>query len=236
MLRRAVALPFLLLALAQPSSDAGNAPETAVLSGGCFWGVEAVFEHVKGVQSVVSGYSGGSADTARYGIVSSGRTGHAESVQITFDPARVSYAELLKVFFAVAHDPTELDRQGRDAGTQYRSAIFYASEAQKRAAEAAIAALQPSLRRPITTQVVPLKAFYPAESYHQHYLARHPTQLYIVVNDLPKLAALERKFPERDRRGQAEQLGEEARRGALVAHVDDRVVEADRHGPELAKW
>lgn len=194
MARRFAALILLALA-ARVASAAADATETAVLSGGCFWGVEAVFDHVKGVKSVVSGYSGGSADTAHYEIVSTGRTGHAESVKITFDPAQVGYAELLKVFFTVAHDPTELDRQGPDTGTQYRSAIFYASEAQKRAAEAAIAALQPSLRRLIVTQVVPLKAFYPAESYHQDYLAKHPTQLYIVVNDLPKLAALERKFP-----------------------------------------
>ena len=150
-----------------------------------------MFEHVKGVQSAVSGYAGGSAETAHYEIVSSGRTGHAESVEVKFDPAQVSYAQLLEVFFAVAHDPTQLNRQGPDVGTQYRSAIFYAGEAQKAAAEAAIAA---SGRR-IVTQVVPLSAFYPAEAYHQDYLAHHPDQRYIVVNDLPKLAALQRSFP-----------------------------------------
>ena len=184
-------------AFAAPALAAGERTETAVLSGGCFWGVEAVFEHVKGVKSVVSGYSGGSADTAHYEIVSSGRTGHAESVRITFDPDAVSYAQLLKVFFSVAHDPTELDRQGPDVGTQYRSAIFYASEDQKATALAYIAQLEAAhtYRRPIVTQVVPLQAFYPAESYHQDYLARHPSQPYIVVNDLPKLVALQRELP-----------------------------------------
>ena len=184
-------------AFAAPALAAGERTETAVLSGGCFWGVEAVFEHVKGVKSVVSGYSGGSADTARYEIVSSGRTGHAESVRITFDPGAVSYAQLLKVFFSVAHDPTELDRQGPDVGTQYRSAIFYTSEEQKATALAYIAQLEAgrTFRRPIVTQVVPLQAFYPAESYHQDYLARHPSQPYIVVNDLPKLVALQRELP-----------------------------------------
>ena len=184
-------------AFAAPALAAGERTETAVLSGGCFWGVEAVFEHVKGVKSVVSGYSGGSADTAHYEIVSSGRTGHAESVRITFDPGAVSYAQLLKVFFSVAHDPTELDRQGPDVGTQYRSAIFYTGEEQKATALAYIAQLEAgrTFRRPIATQVVPLQAFYPAESYHQDYLARHPSQPYIVVNDLPKLVALQRELP-----------------------------------------
>lgn len=184
-------------AFAAPAVAAGERTETAVLSGGCFWGVEAVFEHVKGVKSVVSGYSGGSADTAHYEIVSSGRTGHAESVRITFDPGAVSYAQLLKVFFSVAHDPTELDRQGPDVGTQYRSAIFYTGEEQKATALAYIAQLEAgrTFRRPIATQVVPLQAFYPAESYHQDYLARHPSQPYIVVNDLPKLVALQRELP-----------------------------------------
>jgi peptide-methionine (S)-S-oxide reductase len=184
-------------AFAAPVLAAGDSTETAVLSGGCFWGVEAVFEHVKGVKSVVSGYSGGSADTARYEIVSSGRTGHAESVRITFDPGAVSYAQLLKVFFSVAHDPTELDRQGPDVGTQYRSAIFYASEAQKATALAYIAQLEAArnFRGRIMTQIAPLQAFYPAEAYHQDYLARHPSQPYIVANDLPKLVALQREFP-----------------------------------------
>ena len=196
MMQRLAAFSLLALALTQPARAAG-ATETAVLSGGCFWGVEAVFEHVKGVKDVVSGYSGGAAQTAHYEIVSTGRTGHAESVRITFDPAQISYAQLLKVFFSVAHDPTELNRQGPDEGTQYRSAIFYASAAQKKIAEATIAALGAAgaFSRPIVTQVVPLQAFYPAEAYHQDYLAHHPTQPYIVFNDLPKLAALQRDFP-----------------------------------------
>jgi peptide-methionine (S)-S-oxide reductase len=185
-----LAVPLFALALAAPAHAAGSL-ETAVFSGGCFWGVEAVFEHVKGVQSAVSGYAGGSAKSARYEIVSSGRTGHAESVEVRFDPAQVSYAELLKVFFTVAHDPTELNRQGPDVGTQYRSAIFYANDAQRAAAQAAIAADG----RRIVTQLAPLSAFYPAEAYHQDYLAHHPDQPYIVVNDLPKLAALKRTFP-----------------------------------------
>jgi len=196
-IRRLLSFSLVALAFAQPTSAAGDRTETAVLSGGCFWGVEAVFEHVKGVQSVVSGYSGGSGDTARYRVVSSGRTGHAESVRISFDPAQVSYTELLEVFFSVAHDPTQLDRQGPDVGPQYRSAIFYADEAQQRAAEAAIAQLasERRFRRPIVTQLAPLGAFYAAEDYHQDYLAKHPTQAYIVANDLPKLAELQRRFP-----------------------------------------
>ena len=183
----------------QASAPAGkSATETAVLAGGCFWGVEAVFEHVKGVKNVVSGYSGGSASTAKYEIVGSGRTGHAESVKISFDPSQVSYGQLLKVFFSVAHDPTELNRQGPDTGTQYRSAIFYADEEQKRTAEAYIAQLQAAriFPRAIVTQVVPLNAFYAAEAYHQDYLVNHPTQPYIVINDLPKVASLQRQFPD----------------------------------------
>ena len=148
---------------------------------------------MKGVERAVSGYAGGSAATASYDTVSTGRTGHAESVQVTYDPAQVSYAELLRVFFSVAHDPTQRNRQGPDVGTQYRSAIFYADEAQQAAAEAAIAQLRTS--RPVATELVPLRAFYPAEAYHQDYLARHPGQPYIVVHDLPKLAALQREFP-----------------------------------------
>jgi peptide-methionine (S)-S-oxide reductase len=182
---------------ARPSAT-GSATETAVFAGGCFWGVEAVFEHVKGVKNVVSGYSGGTADTARYDVVSSGRTGHAEAVQITFDPSQVSYGQLLKVFFSVAHDPTQLNRQGPDTGTQYRSAVFHAGEAQKRTAEAYIAQLQSAkvFPRPIVTQVAPLQAFYAAEAYHQDYLVRHPNQPYIVINDLPKIAGLQREFPD----------------------------------------
>jgi peptide-methionine (S)-S-oxide reductase len=171
--------------------------QTAVFAGGCFWGVEAVFEHLKGVTQVVSGYSGGSADTARYDEVSSGSTGHAESVRISYDPSRISYGQLLQVFFSVAHDPTELNRQGPDTGTQYRSAVFFANDEQKRLAESYIAQLQGvrAFPRPIVTQVTPLKAFYEAEAYHQDYLARHPDQPYIVINDLPKIANLKRQFP-----------------------------------------
>ncbi|HEX7970994.1 MAG TPA: peptide-methionine (S)-S-oxide reductase MsrA [Thiobacillus sp.] len=171
--------------------------QTAVLAGGCFWGMEGVFERVKGVTQVVSGYAGGQADTARYEQVSSGRTGHAESVRIVYDPARISYGQLLKVFFSVAHDPTEPNRQGPDSGTQYRSAIFYANAEQKRVADDYIAQLQAArvLPHPIVTQVVPLKGFYDAEAYHQNYLDHHPNQPYIVINDLPKIADLKRQFP-----------------------------------------
>jgi len=175
-----------------------KAQETAVFAGGCFWGVEAVFEHVKGVISVDSGYSGGAASTAEYEMVCSGRTGHAESVRIIFDPSQVSYGQLLKVFFSVAHDPTELNRQGPDVGTQYRSAIFYANEEQKRVALAYIDQLTKSkvFSRPIVTQVVPLETFYEAEAYHQDYLAHHPDQPYIVINDLPKVESLRKHLPE----------------------------------------
>lgn len=170
---------------------------TAVLAGGCFWGVEGVFEHVKGVTRVVSGYSGGTADTANYRQVSSGRTGHAEAVRITYDPRQVSYGQLLRVFFSVAHDPTQLNRQGPDTGPQYRSAIFYADAGQKRVADAYIAQLQKAqvFPRPVVTEVVPLKAFHEAEAYHQDYVARNPRQTYVVVNDLPKIADLKRLFP-----------------------------------------
>ncbi len=169
----------------------------AVLAGGCFWGMEGVFEQVDGVTNVVAGYSGGSAATAHYDMTSSGTTGHAESVEITYDPARISYEKLLEVFFTVAHDPTTLDRQGPDAGTQYRSAIFYADEAQKRAAQTEIAALTSAhaFGAPIVTQVVPLRAFYAAEAHHQHYMARNPYDPYILINDRPKLTALRAKFP-----------------------------------------
>lgn len=171
--------------------------QTAVLAGGCFWGVDAVFKHVKGVSRVVSGYSGGEPATANYEAVSTGRTGHAESVQITYDPAKISYGQLLKVFFAVAHDPTELNRQGPDVGTQYRSVIFHANGEQKRIAESYIGQLNKAgiFRAPIVTQVAPLKQFYPAEDYHQNYLALHPYQPYIVINDMPKLRQLRREFP-----------------------------------------
>ncbi len=179
------------------AAEAAPAAETAVLSGGCFWGIDGVFKHVKGVSEVVSGYSGGNADTAEYETVSTGTTGHAESVRITFDPAKVSYDQLLKVFFAV-HDPTELNRQGPDTGTQYRSAIFYANDQQKAIAEAYIAELnrKQAFPDPIVTQVTPLKHFYPAEAYHQNYLALHPDDPYIVYNDRPKLDGLQKRFPD----------------------------------------
>jgi peptide-methionine (S)-S-oxide reductase len=172
--------------------------QTAVFAGGCFWGVEGVFERLHGVSSVVSGFAGGSKATAHYEVVSTGTTGHAESVQITYDPAKVSYGTLLKVFFAVAHDPTELNRQGPDEGTQYRSAIFYATPDQKAVADAYIAQLGAAkvFRSRIVTQVVPLQGFYPAEAYHQHFLDRHPDYPYIVYNDLPKIEHLKKEFPE----------------------------------------
>jgi peptide-methionine (S)-S-oxide reductase len=172
--------------------------QTAVFAGGCFWGLEAVFEHIKGVSNVESGYSGGTAKTADYETVSGGATGHAEVVKITYDPAQVSYEQLLKVFFAVAHDPTELNRQTPDTGTQYRSAIFYASDEQKRLAESYIAELNKAktFPKPIVTQIVALEAFYKAEDYHQDYLSRHPKQPYIVAYDQPKVANLQKQFPD----------------------------------------
>jgi peptide-methionine (S)-S-oxide reductase len=187
----------LMLAVSLPLA-AGAQTQTAVFAGGCFWGVDAVFKHVKGVTRVVSGYSGGAASTAHYEIVSEGTTGHAESVQVTFDPSLVPYATLLRVFFAVAHDPTTLDRQGPDEGTQYRSAIFYTNADQQHAALDAIAQLTKAkaYRHPIVTQVVPLTAFYPAEDYHQDYLAHHLTQPYILYNDLPKVEHLKTAYPE----------------------------------------
>jgi peptide-methionine (S)-S-oxide reductase len=177
------------------SSESGEA--TAVFAGGCFWGVDAVFKHVKGVNNVVSGYSGGSAATAKYMLVGTGATGHAESVKVTYDPARVTYPQLLKVFFSVAHDPTQLDRQGPDVGSQYRSAIFFANPQQKEIAQRYIAQLDAAkaFGKPIVTKVVPLDKFYAAEDYHQNYLALHPEQPYIVYNDLPKLAELKKEFP-----------------------------------------
>ncbi len=174
-----------------------KAGQTAVLAGGCFWGVDGVFKHVKGVTSVTSGYSGGSEKTAQYETVSTGTTGHAESVMITYDPAKISYGQLLKIFFLVAHDPTEINRQGPDVGTQYRSIIFYANDEQKKTAQNYIAELNRSkaLANPIVTEVVPLRQFYPAEEYHQNFLERNPDQPYIVYNDLPKLAELRKQFP-----------------------------------------
>ena len=178
-------------------SPAASREQTAVLAGGCFWGVDAVFKHVRGVSSVVSGYAGGNAATARYEVVSTGTTGHAESVKITYDPSQVSYAQLLRVFFSVAHDPTELNRQGPDTGTQYRSAVFYTNEAQKDTALAYIDQLNKAkvFPAPIVTQVVRLQEFYSAEEYHQNFLARHPDYPYIVYYDLPKLRKLQEQFP-----------------------------------------
>jgi peptide-methionine (S)-S-oxide reductase len=172
--------------------------QTAVFAGGCFWGVEAVFEHVKGVTDVRSGYAGGEKKTAEYERVSEGDTGHAESVKVIYDPSKVSYVQLLTVFFSVAHDPTEVNRQGPDVGTQYRSAIFYMNDDQKKLATEYIDAINKSkaLPKPVATEVSSLKDFYEAEAYHQDYLKNHSTEPYIVYNDLPKLDALKKKFPE----------------------------------------
>jgi peptide-methionine (S)-S-oxide reductase len=174
------------------------AEDTAVFAGGCFWGVEAVFDHVKGVKRVISGYAGGNVTGPSYEQVSSGNTGHAESVEVIYDPSQVSYGKLLQIFFSVAHDPTQLNRQGPDRGTQYRSAIFFNNAAQQRIAESYITQLTAAktFPRPIVTQVAQLKGFYAAEDYHQHYLSQHMTQPYIVINDLPKVAALKKQFPD----------------------------------------
>jgi peptide-methionine (S)-S-oxide reductase len=187
--------------LAPPAkADNAKAPgplQTAVLAGGCFWGVEGVFEHVRGVRDVVSGYAGGDADTAHYDVVGSGRTGHAESVQVTFDPQEISYGEILRIFFSVAHDPTQLNRQGPDTGPQYRSAIFYADDAQKDLANKYIEQLGAAgvFKSAIVTRVDPLHGFYPAESYHQDFIAKNPRYPYVVFNDLPKIRNLEKEFP-----------------------------------------
>jgi len=188
--------------LPDPEVDAplatGKGEQKAVLAGGCFWGIEAVFEHVKGVSDAKSGYAGGDAASADYRKVSSGTTGHAESVLVTYDPSQVTYGQLLKVFFSVAHNPTELNRQGPDRGTQYRSAIFYANEEQRRIAEAYIKQLDrvKVFNQPIVTQVRPLEAFHEAEDYHQDYLAQHPNEPYIVINDMPKVENLRKQIPE----------------------------------------
>ena len=191
------------LAIPAPALDeaAGPGPEVAVLAGGCFWGVQGVFQHLDGVRNAVSGYAGGAAETAHYRVVGSGRTGHAEAVEVTFDPAEISYGEILQVFFSVAHDPTQLNRQGPDVGTQYRSTIFPQSGDQAKVAEAYIAQLEGAglYRKPIATTIEPGQAFYPAEDYHQDYLTLNPTQPYIVHNDLPKIANLKQLFPERYR-------------------------------------
>ena len=178
------------------------ASDTAVFAGGCFWGVEAVFESLEGVSDAVSGYSGGSDQSPSYEEVSSGRTGHAEAVRVVYDPARISYDQLLQVFFTVAHDPTQLDRQGPDVGTQYRSAVFYRNPSQREAVERYIAKLGQAKVWPgkIVTEVSALRGFHAAEEYHQNYLVRHPTQPYIVVNDLPKLEQLRKRYPELVRR------------------------------------
>jgi peptide-methionine (S)-S-oxide reductase len=172
--------------------------QTAVFAGGCFWGVEAVFEHVKGVIRVTSGYAGGTMASPSYEEVSSGSTGHAESVQVVFDPSQISYGTLMQIFFSVAHDPTQLNRQGPDEGTQYRSAIFYVNDEQKREAEAYVAQLTKAktFSRPIVTQITLLRAFYAAEDYHQDFAERHPTHPYIVFNDRPKVVQLRRQFPQ----------------------------------------
>jgi peptide-methionine (S)-S-oxide reductase len=201
----AISLAALTLSAASfpaPAMDAaptmGKQSATAVLAGGCFWGVEAVFERLKGVSNVVSGFAGGAKNTAHYETVSEGRTGHAESVEITYDPSQITYGKLLQVFFSVAHDPTELNRQGPDSGTQYRSAIFYANDEQKRIAEAYIKQLNEAklFSHPIVTQVTPLAGFYAAEAYHQHFIDHNPNYPYVVYNDLPKLKQLEKQFPD----------------------------------------
>ncbi|MCC5635256.1 peptide-methionine (S)-S-oxide reductase MsrA [Nostoc sp. CHAB 5844] len=203
-----ISLTFLLfygasrLIFPTPASDISTAtPQTkqvAVFGGGCFWGMEAVFEHLKGVSDVVSGFSGGDATTADYTLVSSGFTNHAESVKIIYDPSKISYDQLLKVYFLVAHDPTQLNRQGPDFGKQYRSVIFFANEAQKQEAQKYIEQLNKAniFNKQIVTELSPLKGFYQAEEYHQNYIARNPNSRYVVVHDLPKLAKLQAKFPE----------------------------------------
>jgi peptide-methionine (S)-S-oxide reductase len=192
---RAVKLP-------DPATDAPlsktKSAQTVVLAGGCFWGIQEVFKHVKGVSSATAGYSGGAANTAQYETVSTGRTGHAESVKVVYDPSQVSFGQILKVFFSVAHDPTELNRQGPDDGTQYRSVIFYAGDEQKRVAQAYVDQLNRAklFPEPIVTQIVALQAFYPAEAYHQDYAEHHPNEPYIAINDLPKLDHLKQTLPE----------------------------------------
>lgn len=186
----------------RPALDQPTAPEkgkeTAVISGGCFWGVQAVYEHTKGVISATSGYTGGDADTASYEIVGSGKTGHAESVKIIYDPSQITYGQILMIFFSVAHNPTELNKQGPDWGMQYRSSIFYGSPEQKKIADAYIKQLNEAkvYSGKIVTTVIPLKVFYPAEGYHQDYLKHHPNNPYIVINDLPKIQNLKREFPQ----------------------------------------
>jgi peptide-methionine (S)-S-oxide reductase len=205
-----VALALVKLGFFPPQARAANIPapivdaslaqkpgeETVVFSGGCFWGVQAVFQHVKGVISATSGYSGGEAKTAEYEIVSTGQTGHAESVKVVFDPSQITYGQLLHVFFSVAHDPTELNRQGPDEGTQYRSVVFFSTPDQERITRAYVEQLDKArvFKHAIVTQVVPLKAFYPAEAYHQNYATNHTDSMYIRFNDAPKVANLKKEF------------------------------------------
>lgn len=184
-----------------PTADAAATNEesqTVVLAGGCFWGVQAVFQHTKGVTKAISGYAGGTKDTARYQVVSSGTTGHAEAVQVTFDPRQISFGRILQIYFSVAHDPTQLNRQGPDEGTQYRSAIFFANPEQQRVAQAYIAQLDKAgtFKQPIVTQLTKYDAFYPAEAYHQDYATMHPENPYIFYNDLPKVENLKKLFPD----------------------------------------
>ena len=192
-INRAIPAP----ALDTPASEAKSS-EVAVLAGGCFWGLQGMFEHVKGVTRVVAGYSGGSAATAHYEIVGTETTGHAESVEITFDPKQITYGQLLQLYFSVAHDPTQLNRQGPDSGPSYRSEIFYASPTQERIARAYVEQLTKAkvFASPIVTKIEPFKAFFAAEDYHQDYLIHNPRQPYIVFNDLPKIDALKRVYPE----------------------------------------
>jgi peptide-methionine (S)-S-oxide reductase len=196
-----IAAVALALAFAGAGTSAGAAApgtQTAVLAGGCFWGVEAVYEHVKGVVRVTSGYAGGTVQSPSYEMVNSGATGHAESVEIVFDPSQISYKKILEIFFSVAHDPTQLNRQGPDEGTEYRSAVFYADSTQRREVEFYIREMTRAkvFSRPIVTQVAALQKFYPAEDYHQDFALHNPTYPYIVYNDLPKVEHLKAKFPE----------------------------------------
>jgi len=189
--------PFPRPTVDEPLASA-KGKETVVLAGGCFWGVQAVFEHLNGVNSATSGYSGGRIKSPSYEMVSSGLTGHAESVSVTFDPSQITFGQILMVFFSIAHDPTQLNRQGPDTGSQYRSAIFYSNDEQKRIAEAYVAQIDAAqvYSRKIVTQIASFEAFYRAEEYHQEYLANHPNEPYIVYNDLPKLDRLKQQFPE----------------------------------------
>jgi len=204
MIKAALSAFALLSFAAAPASAAPLSPppaaqlDTAVFAGGCFWGVQAVFQHVKGVVTATSGYSGGTLANPTYDQVTSGRTGHAESVRVVYDPSKVSYQQLLTVFFTVAHDPTELNRQGPDVGTHYRSALFYTSDAQRQATQAFIAQLEKTgaVKEKVVTQVAPLRGFTVAEKYHQDYATLHPNQPYILYNDAPKIAALKRQHPQ----------------------------------------